>query len=56
MAAAQETESKVPIVVRMLGTNADEGKDILNGSGLGITMVNDLNEAAVMIRQAASAS
>jgi len=56
VAAAQETEAKVPIVVRMLGTNADEGKDILNESGLEITMVNDLNEAAVMIRQAASAS
>ncbi|MDA0988837.1 MAG: ADP-forming succinate--CoA ligase subunit beta [Chloroflexi bacterium] len=56
VAASQETEAKVPIVVRMLGTNADEGKDILAKSGLGVILVNDLNEAALMIKQAASAS
>jgi succinyl-CoA synthetase beta subunit len=56
VAACQETEVRVPIVVRMLGTNADEGKDILNKSDLGVTLVNDLNEAATMIKQAASAS
>ena len=53
VAAAQEAEDRVPIVVRMLGTNADEGKDILGQSDLGITLVNDLNEAAQAIRQAA---
>ncbi len=52
--AAEETEARVPIVVRMLGTNADEGKDILAGSGLTITLVNDLNEAAAAIKGAAS--
>ena len=52
VAAAQEAEDRVPIVVRMLGTNADEGKDILGQSDLGITLVNDLNEAAQAIRQA----
>ena len=56
VAACQETEARVPIVVRMLGTNADEGKDILTESSLGVILVNDLNEAATMIKQAASAS
>lgn len=54
VAASQEAEAKVPIVVRMLGTNADEGKDILAKSGLGVILVNDLNEAALMIKQVAS--
>ena len=52
--AAAETEAHVPIVVRMLGTNADEGKEILGESGLTITLVNDLNEAAAAIKSAAS--
>jgi succinyl-CoA synthetase beta subunit len=56
VAACEETEVRVPIVVRMLGTNADEGKDILNKSDLGVTLVNDLNEAATMIKRSASAS
>jgi succinyl-CoA synthetase beta subunit len=56
VAACQETEARVPIVVRMLGTNAEDGKDILTKSNLGVTLVNDLNEAATMIKQAASAS
>jgi len=55
-AACQETETRVPIVVRMLGTNAEDGKDILNKANLGVILVNDLNEAATMIKQAASAS
>ena len=54
VAAAEEAEDRVPIVVRMLGTNADEGKEILAQSNLGVTLVNDLNEAADAIRQAAS--
>ena len=56
VAACQETEARVPIVVRMLGTNAEDGKDILTKANLGVTLVNDLNEAATMIKQAASAS
>ena len=52
--AAEETEAHVPIVVRMLGTNADEGKEILAESGLTITLANDMNEAAAAIKSAAS--
>ena len=54
VAACRETEARAPIVVRMLGTNADEGKDILSNSGLGVILVNDLNEAADKIKQVAS--
>ncbi len=56
VAASQETEARPPIVVRMLGTNADEGKEILATSGLGVTLVDDLNEAAQALRQTSWAS
>lgn len=38
-----------PLVVRMLGTNVDEGKHILAGSGLEPVMVDTLEEAAAAI-------
>ena len=50
--ACQNATNLVPIVVRMLGTNMEEGKDILAKSGLNITLVNDLNEAAQAIKEA----
>ena len=54
VAACKETEIRIPIVVRMLGTNADEGKDILASSGLTISLVKDLKEAASVIKESAS--
>jgi len=51
VAACKETEINIPIVVRMLGTNAEEGKEILSDSGLTISLVSDLKEAADVIRQ-----
>lgn len=51
VAACKETEINVPIVVRMLGTNAEEGKEILSNAGLPISLVGDLKEAADVIRQ-----
>ena len=39
-----------PLVVRMLGTNVDEGKQILSESGLAATMVDTLEEAAAAIK------
>jgi len=36
----------VPIVVRMRGTNVEEGKQILAQSGLNVILANDLKEAA----------
>jgi succinyl-CoA synthetase beta subunit len=45
VAAAQELEVKVPLVVRLQGTNAAEGREILAGSGLDITPAETLREA-----------
>ena len=43
-------EATRPMVVRMLGTNAEEGRHIMSASGLDVTLVEDLNEAAVAIK------
>ena len=44
--AVREIDVAVPVVVRLEGTNVDQGKALLAGSGLDITAANDLNEAA----------
>jgi len=44
--AVREIDVSVPVVVRLEGTNVDQGKALLAGSGLDITPANDLNEAA----------
>jgi succinyl-CoA synthetase beta subunit len=46
VAAAREIGVEVPIVVRLQGTNAAEGRAILQGSGLGITPADTFREAA----------
>jgi succinyl-CoA synthetase beta subunit len=40
---------KVPLVVRLEGTNVAEGKAILANSGLPIVAANDLGDAAAKI-------
>ena len=51
MMAAESTNHQMPpMVVRMLGTNADEGRCILKGSSLNVTLVNDLKQAASEIK------
>ena len=52
VAAYQEAKRRPPLVVRMLGTNVDEGKAILNGSGLQLTQVDTMQEAAQAIAAA----
>ena len=47
--AYNETGSKVPLVVRMLGTNVVEGVEILSASGLPVTFADTLTEAAEAI-------
>jgi succinyl-CoA synthetase beta subunit len=49
VAAAREVDLKVPLVVRLEGTNVEEGKRILADSGLAITPANDLGDAAKKI-------
>src|SRR3982751_6555492 len=46
VAAAREVSLNVPLVVRLEGTNVQQGKDILASSGLPIIPANDLGEAA----------
>ena len=50
MAAEDMPHALRPMVVRMLGTNADEGRLTLSESGLDVTLVNDLGEAAAAIK------
>ena len=47
--AAKEINIKVPLVVRLAGTNFEEGKEILDKSGLKILSAIDLNDAAKKI-------
>ena len=47
--AAKATNLKVPLVVRLAGTNFQKGKDILDNSGLKILSASDLNDAAKKI-------
>ncbi len=49
VAAVKEVGLKVPLVVRLEGTNVDLGKKILNESGLAITAADDLDDAAQKI-------
>jgi succinyl-CoA synthetase beta subunit len=46
IAAAKEVNLSVPLVVRLEGTNVEEGKRILAESGLPIVPANDLGDAA----------
>ncbi|XP_014608163.1 PREDICTED: succinyl-CoA ligase [GDP-forming] subunit beta, mitochondrial [Polistes canadensis] len=46
IAAAQNLGLKIPLVVRLEGTNVNEAKKILKDSGLPIITANDLDEAA----------
>ena len=47
--AAKEIKINVPIVVRLAGTNFEEGKKILDSSGLEIISASDLSDAAQKI-------
>ncbi|WP_102959304.1 ADP-forming succinate--CoA ligase subunit beta [Mangrovicella endophytica] len=49
VAAVKEVGLKVPLVVRLEGTNVEQGKAILNESGLAITAADDLDDAAKKI-------
>lgn len=46
VAAARELQVKVPVVVRMEGTNVEQGRDILEHSGLNFTVANGMKDAA----------
>jgi succinyl-CoA synthetase beta subunit len=44
--AAKELQIKVPVVVRMEGTNVEQGKQILRDSGLGFTVASGMKDGA----------
>ena len=50
--AAKETNIRVPLVVRLAGTNFEKGKEILDKSELKILSASDLNDAAKKIVEA----
>ena len=52
IAAVKEVGLKVPLVVRLEGTNVDLGKAIISKSGLNVIPADDLNDAAKKIVKA----
>ncbi len=52
VAAAREVELRVPLVVRLEGTNVDLGRKILSDSGLPIVSADDLGDGAAKVVQA----
>ncbi|HZB37133.1 MAG TPA: ADP-forming succinate--CoA ligase subunit beta [Beijerinckiaceae bacterium] len=47
--AVREVGLQVPLVVRLEGTNVEQGKRIINESGLNVVSANDLDDAAQKI-------
>jgi succinyl-CoA synthetase beta subunit len=52
VAAVKEVGLKVPLVVRLEGTNVNEGKAIINNSGLDVIAADDLKDGAQKIVKA----
>jgi succinyl-CoA synthetase beta subunit len=46
MEAAKEDYIRLPVVIRLEGTNVEEGRRILEGSGLNFVTASDMNDAA----------
>ena len=46
IAAVKEVDVKVPVIVRLEGTNVEAGKELLRTSGLAITAADDINDGA----------
>ena len=55
IAAAKELDIKVPIVLRLEGTKVDEGRKLLEESGIDFTLAADMKEAAEKAVAAAAA-
>ncbi len=56
IAAVKEVDVKVPVIVRLEGTNVEAGKELLKHSGLAITSANDINDGAKKAVAAAKAA
>jgi len=55
IAAVKEVDVKVPVVVRLEGTNVEKGRELLKNSGLAITSADDINDGAKKVVAAARA-
>ena len=51
VAAAKNIDIRVPLIVRLAGTNVEKGKEILNSSGLDIISADNLGDAAKKVVQ-----
>ena len=51
--AAKEIGVKVPLVVRLEGTNVERGREILSGSGLELQVADSMEDAARKVVAAA---
>ena len=51
--AAKEVNLKVPLVVRLEGTNVQRGREIIEESGIEITAATDMADAAEKVVAAA---
>jgi succinyl-CoA synthetase beta subunit len=56
IAAVKDVGLKVPLVVRLEGTNVEQGKAIINNSGLNVISADDLSDAAEKIVKAVKGS
>ncbi len=56
IAAVKDVGLKVPLVVRLEGTNVEKGKEILNGSGMKIIAAESLKDAGEKAAKAAKAA
>ncbi|MBN1848730.1 MAG: ADP-forming succinate--CoA ligase subunit beta [Deltaproteobacteria bacterium] len=54
LAAAEKTHIKVPVIVRLEGTNVEDGRKILEESDLKFMVAKDMNEAADLVTRAVS--
>jgi len=52
VSAVREVGLQVPLVVRLEGTNVEQGKEIINASGLDVIAADDLGDAAAKIVKA----
>lgn len=54
LAAAEKNEIQIPIIVRLKGTNVEEGRKILENSNLEFLVAKDMAEAAELVAQQVS--
>jgi succinyl-CoA synthetase beta subunit len=56
LAAVEEMHLHIPVVIRLEGTNAELGREMLQNSGLGLIAADDLNSAAAQVVALAEAA